>query len=184
MAPAKADPAERSGSKVTSVRAGVSDLPAHVASERDTVVRLRRFLLFVVLGGVVGMGLELLFIGHFEDPLQRVPVVLLSAGLIALAWQAWRPGRASTRIVQLLMALFVASGTVGVVLHYRGNAEFEREMDPSIAGVALVRETLTGATPVLAPGSMALLGVVGLTAVYGISPGRSSRSDINEENAS
>jgi hypothetical protein len=33
-------------------------------------------------------------------------------------------------------------------------------------GFELVRNTLTGATPVLAPGSMSLLGLVGLAQVY------------------
>jgi hypothetical protein len=53
-----------------------------------------------------------------------------------------------------------------VGLHYHGNEEFELEMYPSLSGMQLVSETLTGATPVLAPGSMALLGVVGLASTY------------------
>jgi hypothetical protein len=64
--------------------------------------------------------------------------------------------------------LFVASGVVGIALHYRGNVEFEREMYPSLAGMELVEKTLTGATPVFAPGAMALLGAIGLLASYGI----------------
>ena len=58
----------------------------------------------------------------------------------------------------------VASGLAGVILHYRGNEAFELEMYPTLSGAALVFETITGATPVLAPGSMALLGLVGLAA--------------------
>jgi hypothetical protein len=42
-------------------------------------------------------------------------------------------------------------------------------MYPAMAGVELVRKTLSGATRVLAPGSMALLGLVGLAAVHGFS---------------
>ena len=64
------------------------------------------------------------------------------------------------------MACFVASGVLGVGLHYRGNVEFERELYPALAGMELVRKTLTGATPVLAPGSMALLGLVGLCLTF------------------
>ena len=51
------------------------------------------------------------------------------------------------------------------MLHYQGNTAFELEMYPDMAGLELVQKTLTGATPVLAPGSMALLGLVGLAAV-------------------
>jgi hypothetical protein len=60
------------------------------------------------------------------------------------------------------MVVFVASGLIGVVLHYKGNEAFELEMSPSRAGLSLMSKTLTGATPVFAPGSMCLLGIVGL----------------------
>ena len=72
----------------------------------------------------------------------------------------------SLRVVRLLMLCFVVSGVIGVVLHYRGNEAFELEMYPTMADLELVKETLTGATPVLGPGSMSLLGAVGLIATY------------------
>jgi hypothetical protein len=156
----------------------------HAASDRERLAGLRRFLILTLMAGILGIGLELLFIGHVEDQLQLVPIVLLPAGLIAVVWHASRPSSASTRGVRVLMALFVTSGLLGVALHYRGNQEFELEMYPSRAGMELVRETLTGATPVLAPGSMALLGLVGLAAVHGFSPGSHTGSAITEEDAS
>ena len=68
--------------------------------------------------------------------------------------------------MQLLMVLFLGAGILGVGLHYQGNNEFELEMYPSLAGVELLSKALTGATPVLAPGSMSLLGVIGLALTY------------------
>jgi hypothetical protein len=162
----------------------MSRIRTGAASDWERLVGLRRFLLLAIMAGTFGMGLELLFIGHAEDPLQLVPIVLLPAGLIVLAWHAVGPSRASVRTVRLLMALFVASGVLGVGLHYQGNREFELEMYPAMAGMELVRETLTGATPVLAPGSMALLGLVGLAAVYRFSSGPQNGSGITEEDAS
>lgn len=153
-------------------------------SDRERLAVLRRFLLLTLMAGSAGMGLELLFIGHVEDQLQLVPIALLLAGLIALAWHGLRPSGASARGVRLLMALFVGSGVLGVGLHYRGNQEFEREMYPERGGMELVRETLTGATPVLAPGSMALLGLVGLAAVHGFPSGPLNGSGITGEDAS
>ena len=82
------------------------------------------------------------------------------------------------------MMLFVGSGVLGVGLHYRGNHEFEREMYPTMAGMELVRNTLTGATPVLAPGSMALLGLVGLAAVHRLSSGHQGAPATTKEDAS
>jgi hypothetical protein len=127
---------------------------------------VRRFLLGVLILGVTGIGIELLLIGHFDDPFQFVPLILLGCGLPALITLAVRPRPVSIRVVQVLMVLFVMSGGAGVALHSRGNAEFELEMYPTLAGWDLVRGTLTGATPVLAPGSMSLLGLVGLAVAH------------------
>jgi hypothetical protein len=156
------------------------------ASDRESLARLRRFLLLTLAAGIAGIGLELLFIGHVEDLFQLVPVILLAAGLAVLVWHWARPGQASVHAVRLLMTLFVASGLLGVGLHYRSNREFEREMYPSMAEMELVRKTLTGATPVLAPGSMALLGLVGLAAVHGLSlpPGEPRPPGITSEDVS
>ena len=153
-----------------------------MASDADRLARLRRLLLFTALAGMGGTGLELLFIEHFEDPLQLAPLVLLPAGVSVLAWHGLRGSAVTARVVRLVMALFVAGGLAGIVLHYSGNQEFELEMYPSKAGMELVRETLTGATPVLAPGSMILLGLIGLAAVYGTPAGPQRGPDFREEN--
>ena len=84
------------------------------------------------------------------------------AGILVAAWTLIAPRPAAIRTLQVLMVIFVASGIIGVVLHYKGNEAFELEMSPSRAGLSLISKTLTGATPVLAPGSMSLLGFVGL----------------------
>jgi hypothetical protein len=64
------------------------------------------------------------------------------------------------------MLFAVVSGLAGHWLHYRGNVEFEREMYPDRAGVELFTESMTGATPVLAPGTMTVIGLLGLVAVW------------------
>lgn len=139
---------------------------ASPADESTTLAVVRRWLLATLLAGTIGMEGELLLIGHFEKWPQLTPVVLLALGFAALTWHFAAPSRATVRVVRSLMLLFVASGVLGVALHYRGNVEFELEMYPAMAGMELVGKTLTGATPVLAPGSMALLGLVGLTQTY------------------
>jgi len=53
-----------------------------------------------------------------------------------------------------------------VALHYKGNVEFEEELHPTEQGMLFFRKTIAGATPVLAPGSMVLLGLVGLAHAY------------------
>ena len=83
-----------------------------------------------------------------------------------MVWHAAAPRAVTVQALQVTMLLFVMSGVLGVVLHYRGNVAFEPEMYPSMSGLELVQKTLTGATPVLAPGSMTLLGLIGLAHAY------------------
>jgi hypothetical protein len=127
---------------------------------------VRKILLWSLLAGCAGTLLELLLIGHDEMPTQLAPLALLGAGILVTMWALMRPRRAAIRMLRLLMVLFVAGGIVGVILHYRGNVAFELEMSPSRAGLSLMAKALTGATPVLAPGSMSLLGIVGLAFTY------------------
>jgi hypothetical protein len=112
------------------------------------------------------MSTELLLIGHVEGTAQLVPLVLLTASALCLVWDALRSRAVTVWSVRVVMLSSVVSGLVGVVLHYRGNEAFELEMYPSMSGATLLLETVTGATPVLAPGSMALLGLVGLATTY------------------
>jgi hypothetical protein len=135
-------------------------------SEPLTVSRLRSILLWTLLAGTAGTMGELLLLGHRESAAQLVPLVLLAAGLLVGIMLLAGSTPSGLRLLQVLMILFLASGILGVGLHYQGNTEFELEMHPSIAGIELLSKTLTGATPVLAPGSMSLLGVIGLASTY------------------
>ena len=129
-----------------------------------TVLRWFVGALFAV--GVLGIGIELCFLGHTEDRWQLVPLVLLGLGLLAQIWLVWRPSSASLRVFRSLMLFFVLSGFVGLYLHYTANVEFELEMYPSLRGLNLVGEALTGALPALAPATMMHLGLLGLASTY------------------
>ena len=127
---------------------------------------IRRMLAAMFLIGSIGTGLELVLLEHTEDAWQFVPLALIAVGCFALTVFVMRPGIPALRVFQLTMWLFVASGGGGVLLHYQGNIEFERELDPEAAGWPLFWEALKGATPSLAPGTMTLLGAVGLAYAY------------------
>ena len=131
-----------------------------------TLARIRALLLGTLAFGIVGMTTELLLLGHVESASQWIPVILLGAGAVILAWHAAAPSRTTVRVLQATMILFIVTGGIGVGLHYDGNVEFELEMYPSMRGFELIGKTLTGATPVLAPGTMAILGLVGLALVH------------------
>jgi hypothetical protein len=123
---------------------------------------MRRTIAALFLGGAMGTGAELLLLEHTEGVWQTAPLILLAAGCLILCMIAIRPGAAGVRVFQLLMALFVLNGIAGIVLHFQGNVEFERELQPDAAGLELFWEAMKGATPALAPGTMILLGGIGL----------------------
>jgi hypothetical protein len=127
---------------------------------------IRRVLAAIFLFGSLGTGCELILLEHTEGVWQNVPLALLGVGCLALGVLAIRPAIAGLRIFQLTMCLFVASGVAGVWLHYQGNVAFELELNAEAAGWALFWESLKGATPSLAPGTMALLGTLGLAYTY------------------
>ena len=134
------------------------------------LARLRRLLHGILLLGLVGTLTELLLIGHDEDPWQSIPLVVLGVAILTtlgiVVTHAAAPA-AVTRVFQWTMAVMVLSGAMGSVLHYRANMEFKLEMDLSLSGVALFSSVLQAkAPPTLAPGSMALLGLLGLVCSF------------------
>jgi predicted tellurium resistance membrane protein TerC len=134
--------------------------------ESETLASIRKLLLGALAVGVVGTSGELILLRHIDKPAQWIPLAALAAAVPILIWHASSPSAASVRTLQVLMLAFAVLGVVGVGLHYDGNVEFERELNPSERGWTFVRKTVAGATPVLAPGSMVLLGLVGLAHAY------------------
>lgn len=146
----------------------------------DVSSALRRWLVAVFVLGVSGTGAELLLLGHTEDYRQLVPLGLFALSLVLLGLALF-PNARWLRWFRALMVLFVASGLVGVYLHLSANAEFELEMYPSMTGLDLLWESLRGATPALAPGTMAYLGLLGWAFTIG-HPLLAGSSSTREEN--
>jgi hypothetical protein len=134
--------------------------------ESATLGALRGGLLIILVLGLIGVLSELLLLEHTEDPWQRVPIFLLIGSLIIAGWHLVERKALSVRFLQGAMALFVISGALGLLLHFRGNVAFELEMQPSARGWPLIWAALRGATPALAPGTMVQLGLIGLAYTY------------------
>ena len=131
-------------------------------SSSDTLDRLRRALLLILAASLFGVLVELLLLEHFEDPPQYIPLGLIVVSLIVIGWHVVSKSRASVQVLRALMLCAFVAGPVGVLLHFRGNREFELEMTPALGGLELIKAAIIGATPLLAPGTMSLLGVIGL----------------------
>ena len=123
---------------------------------------MRRLLLALVAFSAIGLVPELLLLKHYESVWQVVPLVLLAVTLAATAVVWRRPGVRSVRFFRGMMMLCLLSGGVGVILHGKGNIEWALERDDTLRGWPLIWKMLRGATPLLAPGAMAQLGLLGL----------------------
>ncbi len=124
--------------------------------------QFRSLLLGLFLLGALGAGSELFLLGHYEELWQLVPLILIGASLTLLAVRLFVKDPRILRAFQVCMVLFVVAGAAGVWLHYQSNIEFELEMNPAATGWGLIWESLRGAMPALAPGTMAYLGLAGL----------------------
>jgi hypothetical protein len=140
-------------------------MPPFTRADAPTVVR--RMLLALCGIGLAGTSTELLLLGHYEDARQSAPLVLMAAAIAGLVVQAWRPSRVMTLAFRALMVALILAGAAGVVFHFLGNLEFQRDMDPEASAMALFWKVLRAkAPPALAPGSLAQLGILGLIATY------------------
>jgi len=134
---------------------------------RNTLETLRRFILAILLLGLLGVGAELLLVGHTEEPTQWVPLILIALAFVVLGWHAVSRGTAPVRVWQALMVLFMISGVVGTGLHWNGKMEFKKESNPSLTGITLFREAMKSESPpALAPGVMIQIGLLGLAYAF------------------
>ena len=133
-----------------------------------TISMLRSFLLLIFVLGVIGAAAELVLLGHTEDWRQWVPLALFLLSFPVLEFHAIVRSALTFRILQATMLMFVISGVVGCWFHYQGKREFKLETNPALAGWELVRQAIfTGTTPpILAPGMMIQLGLIGLAYGY------------------
>jgi hypothetical protein len=126
----------------------------------------RPVLLVILIISMAATETELLLLEHVESSTQWIPLVLLGLGLLAALAVALRPGRVTLAALRVTMVLFLAAGLLGLYLHYRGNVEFELEMNPALQCYELFRKTMMGATPTLSPGVLCQLGLLGLLFTY------------------
>ena len=124
-------------------------------------------LLGLLLIEMIGTEIELLFLNHFEDAWQVVPLGVIALALLILVWNGATHSASSIQAFRVMMVLAFASGFIGLVLHYRGAAEFQLDIDRTMHGPALWLKALQAkAPPALAPAVMSHFGLLGLVYTY------------------
>lgn len=139
--------------------------------------RLRSFLLVLAGCMCVGTSVELWLARHTEDAIQFVPFVLCGVGLVAVAAALLRPRRATLLALRGVMALLIAGSLLGVYEHLEGNIGFALEIRPGASVGDVFFTALRGGNPLLAPGILALAGVLAIAATY-YHPALGGRADL------
>ena len=122
---------------------------------------VKQLIIAALLFMMVGTALELYLLGHYEDRLQLVPILCIGISIITLCLLFYRRTNWTIRLYKLVLGLTALSGVYGTFLHLQANYEFEVEMKPTAKGWELFLESLSGALPALAPGSMIVLALIG-----------------------
>jgi hypothetical protein len=135
--------------------------------EPASLSAVRRLLLLLLVVFMAGTAADLMLLDHHEDVWQMVPLAVIALGVAAAAFAAVSGGAAAVSLMRVVMALFIGSGLIGVGLHFAGNSEFQREIDPGLQGWSLFVKAVTAkAPPALAPAAMIQMGLLGLLYTY------------------
>jgi hypothetical protein len=123
-------------------------------------------LLLAAAAICAGVIAELWLTGHYDEPLQWVPIIVCGIGIVLLIAALARPQRGLLRAMQVLMIVMALAGGVGVIVHLRGNLELAQEVKPAQAQAQPLWVALTGHNPALAPGALGITALIALAATY------------------
>src|SRR5258707_9240945 len=96
----------------------------------DRIELLRRWILVILVLGLIGTVTELVLLEHYEQPLQFVPLVLIVAAVGVLWWELRQRDVASRRATQIVMTLFVLAGFLRLSVHLQGSARYPLALNP------------------------------------------------------
>lgn len=109
---------------------------------------------------------ELVFLGHWNKAIQFMPFALSALGITTLALTYFRPSRTTLAEMRWAMITIGVCSFIGFYEHMSNNYGFWLEVQPNATIWDLIKATLEGDNPVLAPGILLLGAVIGLAAIY------------------
>ena len=128
--------------------------------------RYRRFLLVFsafLFGGTV---VELLLTEHMESVVQVLPFVLCGLGFGAVIAALLVPKRSTLLGLRVVMGIAALGGLFGIYEHFAHNLAFELDIRPNATTADVFGEALRGASPMLAPGILAVAAILAAAATY------------------
>ena len=135
-------------------------------NDLTALARLRNQLFALAAILFCGTIAELLAAKHYQSPTQLVPFGLCGLGLMTVAL-AWKGSQPNIRVAVRIIMVVIASGSLwGIYEHVTGNLSFVHEVRPHASGMMVLKATLQGGDPILAPGVLAVAAVVTILATF------------------
>jgi hypothetical protein len=135
-------------------------------STQEVLRRLRLFLLALSSLLFAGTLLELSLVNHTEDAIQWLAVVLAGLGLLVTLSVLAKRLPVTVSLLRWSMILVIVGSLFGIYQHVSNNIAFEREIQPNSTWSHLMWRGLSGANPLLAPGTLAIAGLLSLAGTY------------------
>jgi hypothetical protein len=137
--------------------------------EDPTTTTLRRFALALAAIGAVGTLLELTLIKHYASKDQVIPYVLLGLSALGVIAVTVRPTALVLRVFQVVMVVTILGSGIGMLEHLKVNARnagaiTDNDRFPTTPSAILAG--VNGFAPLLAPGVLAQVGLLGLAFTY------------------
>lgn len=169
--------------------------PAEADPRASDGAILRRSLVALSVLSVVGTGVELLLLRHWDNGLELIPFASIGVLGIAIAILVWAPNRRGVWVARGIAMAVAVSGATGVFIHVRSNYEAApldfRYADSWATTAEPIRWLLAatdtvGPSPTLAPAALTFAALALLAAtlrhpalaciVPALSPARSNDS--------
>ena len=132
-----------------------------MSTDNNKSLAVSRLIIGTLLFMMVGTVLELYLLGHYESTLQWIPMACIGLSLFLSILLIFKRTNTIIQVFKALMIASALSGLLGTYLHLKANFEFEKEMKPTADNIDVLVESLSGALPSLAPGSMIVLALIG-----------------------
>lgn len=138
-------------------------------TEHPTTTNLRHFALALAAVGVVATLLELTLIKHYASKDQVIPYVLLGMAALGLIAVMVQQTAFVLRAFQVMMVVTILGSGIGMLEHLKANARNAGaitggERFPTTPSAILAG--IDGFAPLLAPGVLAQVGLLGLAFTY------------------
>lgn len=135
-------------------------------NERTVEEQLRFFLLVLSALIYIATLAELSLIEHTESLIQLLPFMLSGLGIGAVLVMLYAPIRRVIIGLRVVMTGILVGSLFGIYEHVTHNFAFEMEVNPGSTMGDVFWEALGGASPLLAPGMLAVAAVLAVVATY------------------